>query len=222
MWSVATEWQIYFLFPILLSIWRRYGISATVGAGFLAGCLPSFVRAIDYRDMCPWYAGLFAMGMAAAVAVHRERPRSRSLGDRSLWFFVAGILSLALFAPPVMRSDSLVGLGTACLIVSCARFVLDGNQESDRPRLLRLFESPWVVKMGGGSYSLHLIHFPLLSLASGMLRGWGWGADARMLTLLLAISPACIGAASLFSLVFEKPFLVNRQRSTDRPGRSGV
>ena len=184
MWSVATEWQIYFLFPILLSIWRRHGISATVGAGFLAGCLPSFVRAIDYRDMCPWYAGLFAMGMAAAVAVHRERPRSRSLGDRSLWFFVAGILSLALLAPPVMRSDSLVGLGTACLIVSCARFVLDGNPESDRPRLLRLLESPWVVKLGGGSYSLYLIHFPLLSLASGMMRGWGWGADVRC-------SPCC-------------------------------
>ena len=183
----------------------------------------STLKAIGARGSGLTVAGLFSgVGVEAGHRAGRAIYPAERIWVGGQWFFVAGILSLALLAPPVMRSDSLVGLGTACLIVSCARFVLDGNQESDRPRLLRLFESPWVVKMGGGSYSLYLIHFPLLSLASGMMRGWGWGADARMLTLLLAISPACIGAASLFSLVFEKPFLVNRQRSADRPGRSGV
>ena len=44
MWSVATEWQIYFLFPlVLLPVWKRFGAAAAVGAGFLIGLVPLFL-----------------------------------------------------------------------------------------------------------------------------------------------------------------------------------
>ena len=38
MWSVATEWQIYFLFPlVLLPIWQRWGSAASAAAAFGRG-----------------------------------------------------------------------------------------------------------------------------------------------------------------------------------------
>src|SRR5579883_2532974 len=46
MWSVAFEWHIYFLFPLLLIVWRRLGIVAAVGAGFVLSFWPEVLLAI--------------------------------------------------------------------------------------------------------------------------------------------------------------------------------
>src|SRR5581483_3417537 len=44
MWSIAVEWQIYFLFPaLLLPLWRRAGQAAMLGAALLLGVLPHFL-----------------------------------------------------------------------------------------------------------------------------------------------------------------------------------
>ena len=67
MWSVATEWQVYFLLPALLWAWRRWGTSGAVMLGFAVGLAPSLVmpRGHEFAG-CFWYAGLFALGVAAA------------------------------------------------------------------------------------------------------------------------------------------------------------
>src|SRR6266566_1837356 len=44
LWSVATEWQIYFFFPLLLlPVWRRAGIVATLAVAFGVGCAPMWL-----------------------------------------------------------------------------------------------------------------------------------------------------------------------------------
>jgi peptidoglycan/LPS O-acetylase OafA/YrhL len=41
LWTVATEWQLYFFFPLfLLPIWRRFGLTSVVLAAFLIGIAP--------------------------------------------------------------------------------------------------------------------------------------------------------------------------------------
>ena len=88
MWSVATEWQIYFLFPVFLALWRRYGISMTVAAGFLTGYLVYYASMSLAEVMIPWYTGLFAIGMAVAVFTDPSYRRSEHWGDRNLGFFL--------------------------------------------------------------------------------------------------------------------------------------
>lgn len=66
MWSVATEWQIYFLFPLLLlPLHRRLGaVAAIVGAIVVS---LSVVYLFPGHELgCPWFLALFAMGMLAA------------------------------------------------------------------------------------------------------------------------------------------------------------
>lgn len=73
LWSVAIEWQIYFVFPLLLlPIWRRFGSAAAIAAGFAVGLLPLVITRYDLSVACFWYIGLFALGMAGAVTCARS------------------------------------------------------------------------------------------------------------------------------------------------------
>ena len=96
MWSIAPEWQIYFVFAlILLPIWRRLGSIATIVVGFIIGLIPHFTLKMghNYDWACPWYIGLFALGMAGAVTVFSPHPRRLWPAMRFLW------LSLLLLMP---------------------------------------------------------------------------------------------------------------------------
>jgi peptidoglycan/LPS O-acetylase OafA/YrhL len=69
MWSLATEWQIYFVFAILLlPIYRRFGIYIAMLTSFILGLTPHFTLppAANLDWACPWYLGLFSCGMFAA------------------------------------------------------------------------------------------------------------------------------------------------------------
>ncbi len=70
-WSIAPEWQIYFLFPILLILVRRWsGVAATltttavVIAGYLVATNVSAFG--KFLDLTPVFLALFAFGMLAA------------------------------------------------------------------------------------------------------------------------------------------------------------
>src|SRR3712207_3890082 len=60
MWNVAVEWQIYFLFPlVLLPIWRRFGTVVCLALSFAIGLAPH-VLLNGYLDWSfPWFIGLF-------------------------------------------------------------------------------------------------------------------------------------------------------------------
>src|SRR5581483_6838354 len=94
MWSVATEWQIYFLFPLfLLPIWRRFGTLASIAAGFALGFAPHFLLNGYLDASFPWFVGLFALGMAAAHINFSEHPQIIMLRQRVPW----GPLALVLW-----------------------------------------------------------------------------------------------------------------------------
>ena len=102
MWSVGTEWQIYFLFPwILLPMWRKFGTMAPIIAGYGAGIALHFVLRGFCDCAAPWFIGLFAMGMAGAAISFSPRPFEAYLRDRLPWGLVAlcgtvGLLAMAL------------------------------------------------------------------------------------------------------------------------------
>lgn len=216
LWTLATDWQIYLAFPLLLVLWRRVGLALTILLAFVAGYgLRLAGLLIDdryFKCMIPWFLGLFAQGMAAALVGFSDDPRLRRAEGRVPWTFLAlSSLTLGLILAAVDRTwqaayDPLIGVGFACGLICLTRMVRFGDG-SGLPRGLRCLESRWAAALGAMSYSIYLVHFPLLSLLHLPLRAQGWEPSARLLGLLAIGVPLCLAAACLFRLTFERPFL---------------
>ncbi|MBW4697954.1 MAG: acyltransferase family protein [Aphanocapsa lilacina HA4352-LM1] len=170
LWSVATEWQIYFLFPaLLLPLWRRAGIAAAVAAGFVVGLAPMALLDGWLSWAAPWFVGFFALGMAAAVwefAPPKGAPRLTTgqlqLATGALWSLLvlaAAVRSFGWLPVPQAVFHLLIAVATPCLLMYCTRLVLEGKGATSV--VLRLLEAPPVLTLGTFSYSLYLVHAPL-------------------------------------------------------------
>jgi peptidoglycan/LPS O-acetylase OafA/YrhL len=238
MWSVATEWQIYFIFAAaLLPLYRRFGAVVTCVVGWVVGALPFFLLPPD-RNLfwaCPWFIGSFAMGMWAALIGFSPSHRESALRNRAPW----QLLTVLCFGTLVC----LAALGFAAswpypvvdLVVSFFAFswinacVAEGAGENESHGfVLRLLSSRPLVYLGGFSYSLYLVQHPMLKLiekAEGRLH---LSDDGYAILQLVVTTPVVMAAAWLFSELFERPFTVGgillpalrRRSSVARPQAS--
>jgi peptidoglycan/LPS O-acetylase OafA/YrhL len=229
MWSVATEWQIYFLFPLLLlPLRRRVGNIVTIVVALALGLIPWFVLPTDsnFYWASPWFLGLFAMGMFAADVTLRQgafKPR----WHRWLAAWPTFVIAFALVVAPILPADTelwiydvLVGIGTISLIMYCVRLKLRDQTSAGWSPLLRLFESRLAVWLGAFSYSLYLIHNPLQQASLRFLQTHLPSTELILGFQILISLTLIIGAAYCFHLMFERPFMnmppakINKQPST--------
>jgi peptidoglycan/LPS O-acetylase OafA/YrhL len=217
LWSVATEWQIYFFFPFfLLPIWRRFGAALTVVAGFAAGTVIVFIAPAAAHTAASWYIGLFALGMCAAGIGFASRPFERTLRERAPWGAVAltflllvglGITVLIKVWFVVMPfSDTLVGAATASGLVYLTRHALNRGLARS-PLALRFFEWPPLVLLGRFSYSLYLTHLPVVALCYFGLRRLALSPNAALLALIALSLPLSVLFSYGFFWVFERRFV---------------
>jgi peptidoglycan/LPS O-acetylase OafA/YrhL len=217
LWSVATEWQIYFFFPLLLlPIWRRFGAALTVLVGFALGSSLLWLVPEAADTAASWYLGLFALGMSAAGIGFASRPLECSLRARVPW----GTLSLLLLALIAVGatvliklwfrhmplSDALVGATTAVSLVYLTKHALKPASPS-RPLALRVLESAPLVAVGRFSYSLYLTHLPVVALLYFGLRRLALCANTQMLALSVLSLPASLLFSYAFFWVFERRFM---------------
>jgi peptidoglycan/LPS O-acetylase OafA/YrhL len=210
-WSIALEWQIYFLFPVLALAVRRWSAPGTLLLALVAGYaltlsgLPRIAKA-NYH-----YLGLFVMGMLAArvafgssedlVRLKRDVPwrvlAAATLGPATGLILLWGWRT-AIDRWPLL--DLIVGVGAACLLLSAA--------QSPQGLVSRLFSVRPLAWLGVFSYSLYLIHAPLLQVIwQYALRPLGLGNATLFVLLLVAGVPLIIAASHLFFRAFEAPFM---------------
>lgn len=197
LWSVATECQIYLLFPLMVLAWRRFGMAWSLLGVFLLAHLAFHFSG----EHIPFnYIFTFALGMAAAVGTVERR------ADR--WLLLACCCSLIgfIFSAQwrVVVSDLCIGVLVATLMT-----LLSAGKIAWLRELLSLRLLTWV---GSFSYSLYLIHALLLD---------GYQATAfsthhartllQLMVLFFVVTPINFLIAYLFYFVAEKPFL-NRKR----------
>lgn len=225
LWSVAWEWQIYFLFAlVLLPLWRRSGIIWTIILAFVLGYLPWLLLPTqsNFSWTSPWYIGLFAFGMGAAVVMcdrngRYSRISSALVQNAALISMEGGFLLVAALTPQWLESDFywlidvFVGAFTALFILAC------GNK-SNRSWLYKAavqgLESRVLMTLGAFSYSLYLIHFPILQRISDILRQHHFSHYFQFGFLLFVGMPVCLALAYLFYLAFEHPFLSGHPTKT--------
>jgi peptidoglycan/LPS O-acetylase OafA/YrhL len=216
LWSVASEWQIYFFFPLLLlPIWRRWGMWGALVVAALVGYAPLlFVRG-QAMVAIPWYLLLFTFGMAAAAigfgtddSSIRLRRVPWRLCCRVMWIgcVVFGVVAAPLWFQLKPLSDALIGLATATLLLSSTARV-----QTDSPGwLLRLLESRPLLALGHFSYSLYLTHLPVLALLFFWLRRFGWPQPHLTLMLLATGMTLSLLVAYVFHVAIERRFIVKR------------
>lgn len=225
LWSVAVEWQMYGLFPLLIWVFLRWGARVGTGVGVsLAYGLTlglHFLNPALVTRTCPWYLGLFAIGMGAAWRVQSLReehaPRLGFLAAAALWFAAALAVDVLfsrvtwLAAHGVnanMVSDVMLAQALACVLFHCN--VARTSAANARTRLQIMLENPALLTLGSFSYSLYLIHDPLLSFMVRGMNASGVGDELRVWACLgLAVPVSALCAYGFFRL-FELPFLPSR------------
>lgn len=232
LWSVAAEWQIYFVFALLLLPIRRwFGRNTTLLAAIACTALPYLVlRNLHTLERTnPWYIALFVMGMyAAEINFTPGAPRLSASTIRLLSNVALALVACAIvlvFKSPAFLggkptlSDLLLGAATASYLTAATTSLYArhesrqtaGNVVAPAP-LQRLLESGTVVGIGGFSYSLYLVHYPLVDACNGYLLNMHRDPITRYAILLAIVFPLSIAFAYGFHLLFEKPFLGIRNK----------
>ncbi|MBV9848939.1 MAG: acyltransferase [Armatimonadetes bacterium] len=218
LWSVATEWQIYFLLPfLLLPVWRRFGLLALIGVSYVLGCLPHYVFHGQVDSASYWYIGLFGLGMAGVILGFSEDAVVTHWRRRFPWLPLAFVLCVAYGAVASwtfsfkhgLIKDTLIGLAVTSLLIRCTNALKEGPKASGLcvSLFLRLFECRAAKALGSFSYSLYLTHALVLGCLYLALRIHHASPMVSFFVLLLSGVPLSLGVAFLFHLAFERRFL---------------
>jgi peptidoglycan/LPS O-acetylase OafA/YrhL len=214
-WSIAVEWQIYFLFPVLIFAWRRIGAVSSTAAAIVASFVVAYgVRHTFLNGMTLHYVGLFAIGMLAAAIGTSNDPRFSRIRERVPWAAV-GLVTLAglifvccsLQFPPLRECD----LAVAILAVVVLVLPLRG---SARTLGLVLGWRP-LTFFGHFAFSIYLMHVPILRLVewSGMIKP---SSDTNVLFVRLFFCgmPLVLIGGYAFYWACERPFLRTTPQAT--------
>ncbi|MEU6071318.1 MULTISPECIES: acyltransferase family protein [Streptomyces] len=213
-WSIGVEAELYLCFPLLLLIRRRLGavvllagVTLLVVAHGLAAANGTPVEGMNRLtpDLAPVFvAGLVGAGIVAAP----ERVRSLP------WHWLAALTAAPALALVVVKGSiwTVDHYFWVDLAVVPAMTMLLAAVATGRPALLtRLLATRPVRSLGNFSYSLYLIHLPIVMLVIRKVAPHfvSAGLPTFFFTLLLAV-PASVLGAWLFAELFEMPFKRNR------------
>lgn len=209
-WTLIHEVMFYMIF-CLFFISNRLFIFFVVG-WVLAICGTAWL--VGEADFSPFLALLlspinleFVFGIGVAYL-------ARGVSNRfaSILIFLGGfIFVLLLLWPFAMECRVLFGLPFSALVLGAV--LLERQGKLGLPR--------WMVLMGDASYSIYLIHNPLVSLTSrlvGRLHGFAsWG-----LGLLVGVA-ASVVVGVLYHLFIEKPLIrLFRQQFNRLPRKASI
>jgi peptidoglycan/LPS O-acetylase OafA/YrhL len=232
-WSIAIEWQIYFVFPLLIWAARRIGpwlmVAATTALVIAAQLIGQhFSAAHKILDLTPQFLALFAMGLVAgrAAALVTDPSRRPRLAAAGVAVAVLAVLALLAFAPPASVVDQYFWVSLVVgAVISGALYVI---ARGDLPRVRRVLEMRPLPFLGSFSYSTYLLHLPVLAIIEfAVVNPLVSSPLARFALLLLFGLPAVFAVTYGFHRVFERPFITNRSfgdlvSSYRRPTRAGV
>ena len=228
-WSVALEWKIYFLFPAMIWMWKRSGLPLVMFAAVLAGCGLTFLTSTlkpgnSLILVSPWYVILFASGVCAclwytgnAALLRKEKIKPlRLAAATSLGLAAVLIYRFPICGVPVQKpeAEAAFGWGLPLIDVSLGVFVaavlclvLDASQSS---KVYRVLNCRPLVFIGSFSYSLYLIHVPVLEFIRGAISHvleHGHSALELWIWTVIVGLPSTVAFSYLFHLAFERPFM---------------
>ena len=211
MWSVALEWQIYLVFgALLVPLWKRVHPYVMLAALFALTAWTSGIPSL--HDKCLWFVGLFFMGNIAACYGTRSSAGVEGLGLPSKLWKIAGLRSaipgLLVFALTsskpnlILISDIALGIG----ISGCLVWLQRTRNRTPEHKVFRFLSAKPLTILGAMSYSIYLLHFPILETTNA----WLVGKLSPMTVMAVQFSvvlPIILGLSWLSYKYIELPFM---------------
>ncbi|MFF7144684.1 acyltransferase family protein [Streptomyces nodosus] len=226
-WSIGVETELYLLFPLLLFVRRRFSaavLAVCVTLPVIAhGLMAAGASPVEGDNwLTPHLAPVFVAGMlGAGIVVASDRVQRLPWG----WFAVLAalpVLALGVIQGSVWTVNHYFWIDLA---LAPAMTMLLAAVATGRPAILvRLLTARPVRSLGGFSYSLYLIHLPIVMavIRRAAPHFVSPGLPTFWFTLILALPVSVLGAW-LFSRIFEMPFKRNRSWKTMICGpRNGI
>lgn len=227
-WSMAVEAQLYVVFPLLILMVRRVGavvmvaaVTLVVAAVGIAAPHDAWLHRLVVQSP-PELAALFAIGISAAGIVRAGSARNgRPWAWLALTAAAPAFLTIralgsvwTLTAPNLLWVDLALGPAVACLLVAVA---------NGRPApFVRLLDSRPIRSLGLSSYSLYLVHEPIVIVVYEriVLPRYHHGPTAFLVAIGLVV-PLTIVIAHVFASAFERPFLPQGKPAALEPASFG-
>jgi len=217
-WSIALEWHIYFAFPLLLWAFRRASPPVVASTALLVTSVVGFVFT-DGPELLSYFSffGCFAVGAWAAKASHdiRRGPADSRWGRYATpgagLLLLASVL-IALTTRSYQLADPVLGAAVACALVAMST----GRLRAAR----RVLASRPLVWLGASSYSLYLLHAPVIhALFVHVFARLGLLTyDPLSLVVLLPVGlVAAILLTRVFYHVAEVPFIPKKKVVAQAP-----
>lgn len=208
LWSIAIEFQIYFLFPWFTRWTAGRGRWLLVPVLAL-GCWLVLASYPTAMKLYVWYLPLFGLGMVAA-----KLATTHSAGHIAWpWLGLAAFAAagwLASTRKDLIPSDAAIGIAAAAWMIAVI----------GRPQGLLACIFGWrpILILGTFSYSLYLMHHPILQWVHTS-RPPGLDTLVRQFAWLGGIGiPVALLGCWLFFLAFERPFIGSaRRRAVEAP-----
>jgi peptidoglycan/LPS O-acetylase OafA/YrhL len=214
-WSIALEFHLYLCFPLLVLIWQRFGgIKTTVGIGLFIYTTIILLEIAQVKEIPPQFLGLcfyFVLGMLGATIVFSQDQFWELVRKHfPLTFVVAGLILIIIFFCYLWGFDiaekRFAFLDTICALSTL--FLLIAASRPGPNKVRHFLASSPLVFIGTFSYSLYLIHAPLLQIIwQYVVHPLNLGKVFEFVLLSLIGTPLIIVAAYIFFFYCEWPFL---------------
>ena len=205
-WTLCLEARWYVLFPLVVLVARKYPVWPMLFAALVVSALTPYTANGPAKLLI--YLPAFVAGVLAAQ-IHSSIIRAPKLTatKQQIWYCGIGLLAFLLACILWLPKPDVFGRGTIrevflttglffCLLMLALQY------KSALPFPLRGLQ-----KIGIFSYSLYLVHVPIIEFGAAIYRPSHYADSIQLFYWLGIFVPIIVLLSYLFFLVAEKPFL---------------
>jgi peptidoglycan/LPS O-acetylase OafA/YrhL len=199
LWSLSIEFWTYFVVGLSVCLFTARGIPAKVLSGITAVICAKAL--FDVNEHSNFYLAIWLSGGLAAILRHR-------LGWFTVvyWKAMVSLFALTVFLGIVVPSLVLAGGSVFGPMENLMQFLIIAFLS-----LLALpnisLDGNWagraLMRLGDCSYTLYIVHFPIMLFALSIYQRFGPDSLASSIVAALAVMVVCVVASSLAARLFE-------------------
>lgn len=212
-WSLGLEWQLYLALPLLIVAGRRFGLAPALAGAVIVnlvyrlalafagshGWIPSgTLQSVVLPNLLPGRWAEFAFGMGIAELYARGSLEKLPPITRYAWVPMAAV-AVAVVGLPLSH----LAFGAVFALLLVAVLATDGL-------VSRIFAWRPLVAVGIMSYSVYLVHQPLIQAMAYVLRHDLGMSSTGAFVALIALLPVTLAAAWALFVLVERYTLTSR------------